>query len=290
MKTLYKFRTLVFIAIAFLAFSEAGAVKWNVQVSNFAFTPSNLPNVNVGDTIRWQWVSGVHTTTSSSIPAGAATWDNLISSTAQVYEYKVTVSGTYNYVCTPHLPGMIATFVASGVLPTLNISPSNQNVNAGMGVTNFSVTSNSNWSANSNAAWCTVTPSGTGNGTITANVEENTTYSVRVANITVNVSGLPASVVTVTQDASTVSVKEIKSSDLNVYPNPSSGSFKIVLESGLLITEYEILDLTGKSLQRMQIEAIGQFEIDLSTRPEGFYLLKVSTEKGQVIKRLVVSR
>jgi hypothetical protein len=47
-----------------------------------------------------------------------------------------------------------------------------------------------------------VTSSGTGNGTITATYTANSTYSTRVANVTVNVTGLSPVVVTVTQAGS----------------------------------------------------------------------------------------
>ena len=95
-----------------------------VQVANYSFSPSSL-NVTVGDTIKWQWVSGNHTTTSSNIPSGAATWDQPINSTHLTYEYTVTVAGTYNYVCTPHVGmGMIASFVAT---TTTGISENNKN-------------------------------------------------------------------------------------------------------------------------------------------------------------------
>ena len=88
-----------------------------VQVANFQFTPVNIPNVLLGDKIRWVWVNGGHTTTSGSIPSGATSWDSNISSGSTFFEYTVTVAGTYQYVCTPHAPNMAGTFTASGSLP-----------------------------------------------------------------------------------------------------------------------------------------------------------------------------
>ena len=91
---------------------------WTVQVSNFVFTPNNL-NITVGDTIKWQWVNGIHTTTSMTIPVGAATWDAPITSTNQTFFYRVTTAGNYHYKCTPHFPGMEGDFNASpiGIVP-----------------------------------------------------------------------------------------------------------------------------------------------------------------------------
>jgi len=87
---------------------------------------------------------------------------------------------------------------------TLSVAPANQNVTSPAGTTNFAVTSNTVWTAESNQAWCTITPSGSGNGTITATYAENTELTTRIASITVTVTGLSPVIVTVTQEASAV--------------------------------------------------------------------------------------
>ncbi len=187
---------------------QSVAVKHIVHVGSFYFSPNTL-NVNVGDTIRWVWDNGSHTTTSANLPAGAPSWDNPINSASQAFEYKVQVAGVHNYVCTPHASmGHIGSFTATGAAPTLSVSPSNRNVTSMMGSTTFSVTSNSNWSVSSNANWCSVTTSGNGNGTIFADYLENSSITPRVATISINVNGLPTQTVTVSQAgaAATLSV------------------------------------------------------------------------------------
>ncbi|MEI7981306.1 MAG: T9SS type A sorting domain-containing protein, partial [Bacteroidota bacterium] len=88
----------------------------------------------------------------------------------------------------------------TGTTPTLTVTPANQNVTSMAGITNFSVTSNTSWTASSNVpSWCMVTPSGSGNGTVTATYDQNTTYLQRIATVTVTVTGLPPVDVTVTQ-------------------------------------------------------------------------------------------
>jgi len=73
-------------------------------------------SVAVGDTIHWQWSNGSHTTTSTSVPAGAATWNSNMNQTTTSFEYKVTVPGNYSYKCTPHGGmGMLGSFSAIGV-------------------------------------------------------------------------------------------------------------------------------------------------------------------------------
>ena len=88
-----------------------------VEVANFQFTPSNIPNVLIGDKIRWIWVSGGHTTTSTSTPPDAPGWDALINSGNTAFEYTVTTAGTYQYVCSPHAPDMAGSFTVSAPLP-----------------------------------------------------------------------------------------------------------------------------------------------------------------------------
>ena len=83
--------------------------------------------------------------------------------------------------------------------PSLIVTPSNQNVTSSSGTTGFTVTSNIPWTSSSNQTWCTVTPSGNGNGTITATYQLNTGAGSRIAAITVSGSGVSDQVVTVTQ-------------------------------------------------------------------------------------------
>ena len=112
--------------------------------------------------------------------------------TSRVANITVTVAG---------LTPVVVTVTQAGTPPTLSVSPANQPVAYSAGNTSFTVTSNTNWSASSDQLWCTVTSSGSGNGTITANYTANPTYVVRVANVTVNVPGLSSVIVTVTQAA-----------------------------------------------------------------------------------------
>lgn len=110
------FTKLLAVAVLLIAIPSANtyARKFVVTVENFSFSPNAIADVGVGDTIRWNWVSGTHTTTSTTIPAGAATWNSPISAGNPTFEYKVTVAGAYNYKCTPHAAGgMVATFTAS---------------------------------------------------------------------------------------------------------------------------------------------------------------------------------
>ena len=199
---------IMILLFAFVAQMKVFATKHVINVQNFSFSPASITDVQLGDTIRWVWVSGSHTTTSTTIPAAATAWNSPISSTNTSFEYKVVVPGTFNYKCIPHSAmGMVGSFTAVEA-PSLSVAPSNQNVTAASGNTEFSVTSNSSWTAGSNSAWCSVTLSGSGNGILTATFSENSSVNPRTASISVVVTGLPAQIVTVTQEgaARTLSV------------------------------------------------------------------------------------
>jgi len=116
------------------------------------------------------------------------------------------------------------TVTQEAALCTLAVTPSNQNVPASpAGSTTFAVTSNCPWTAISSQTWCTVTPSGSGNGTIIANYAINTSTSPRTATITVNVSGLNPVLVTVTQ-AAMPCMLSVTPSNQNVAATPAGST------------------------------------------------------------------
>ena len=63
------------------------------------FVPS-LATAVTGDTIKWVNGNGQHTTASTSIPPGAASW-NSPTIGGSGFTYVVAVPGTYNYTCHP---------------------------------------------------------------------------------------------------------------------------------------------------------------------------------------------
>ena len=373
--------TLTIFAMTFLAgmalHTTIFAVTHTVQVGNYYFNPSTL-NVEVGDIVKWVWVNGSHTTTSSSVPAGAASWDSPINSGNQTYSYTVTVAGTYNYVCTPHASmGQTGSFTATAPPPALTVTPSNQNVSAASGNTSFTVTSNIAWNASSNQSWCTVTGSGNGNGTITANYTENTSTTSRIAtitisgpgvsdqvvtvtqdgaaatlavmppsqsvsessgmtdftvtsnsdwtassdaswctvtasgsgngtlvatyeanststereaNITVTVTGLPPVMVIVMQDGSSVGIAENMAGDVSLFPNPARDLVKISLgkvSSGNILVS--LFDMTGKTILNRIYGAGNEVSLEVGDITRGFYFVKVVVNGEAITRRLILA-
>lgn len=179
----------------------------------------------------------------------------------------------------------------AGALPTLSVTPLNQNVSSVAGSTAFTVASNTGWTVTGNAGWCTLTQSGTGNGTIVADYTQNTSDQQRTASIEVKVTGLAVQTVTVTQAKSSIGLEENASGAVRIYPNPTHGIFRIVPAAGNSQSmEVTVQDLGGKVILKKLCKGAREYLIDLATAPHGTYHVIVKTETSLAVTKLVVIR
>lgn len=112
-------KKLFLLAFSLQAAITASAAEFTIEVSNFQFTPSSL-TVTLGDVVRFVWINGNHTTTSSTIPVGAAAWNDPMNSGNTLFEYTPAVTGVYNYICIPHEAfGMIGAFTVEAPVPVV---------------------------------------------------------------------------------------------------------------------------------------------------------------------------
>jgi hypothetical protein len=153
---------------------------------------SVLTNSSWTATSNQSWCS-IATASGSGNSTLVVNYDEYTGNQSRIADITVTVSG---------LPPVVVTVTQAAATVSLSVTPANQNVTANAGITSFNVSTSADWTASSNQSWCSVTPSGTGNGIIEANYESNTALSVRVATVTVTVAGLTPVTVTVTQEAS----------------------------------------------------------------------------------------
>jgi PKD repeat protein len=200
-----------------------------VTANTLTVTPSNqnvtaaAGTTNFTVTSNTSWTATSDQTWCTVTPSGtgngtlAATYTQNTLITSRVANITVTVSG---------LTPVVVTVTQAGAAPTLTVTPSNQNVpGTTAGSTSFTVTSNTSWTVTSDQTWCTVTPSGTGNGAITAGYTVNPNASSRIANITVTVTGLTPVVVTVTQAGNPTLT--VTPSNQNVTASAGSTSFSV---------------------------------------------------------------
>ena len=72
---------------------------------------------------------------------------------------------------------------------------------------------------------------------------------------------------------------------ITLYPNPNNGRFTINNEQ-LIINSVQVYDVYGKLLKTVEVDA-NTIELDVRELASGMYFVRVSTEKGVVIKSFV---
>ncbi len=79
-------------------------------------------------------------------------------------------------------------------------------------------------------------------------------------------------------------IQDIQNNNINIYPNPSNGTFTIT-NYELQITNIEIIDITGKTIYNQQfVIRNSQFVINKA----GIYFIKINTETGIYTEKLII--
>ncbi|MDP2423482.1 MAG: M14 family zinc carboxypeptidase [Bacteroidales bacterium] len=79
---------------------------------------------------------------------------------------------------------------------------------------------------------------------------------------------------------------------LGIYPNPSTGLFRIQNRSAAALEMIEVLNLTGnKILSKRITDGLANLTIvDLTDHPQGLYFLRITTQQGIYTVKAIVSR
>jgi len=76
---------------------------------------------------------------------------------------------------------------------------------------------------------------------------------------------------------------------IHIQPNPNTGSFSVSMDDGRM-TAYQLLDILGRLLESKTLSfSADRIQIDTNFS-EGTYLLRVETERGVAVKKIVVKR
>jgi hypothetical protein len=76
-----------------------------------------------------------------------------------------------------------------------------------------------------------------------------------------------------------------------IYPNPSNGIFNIDSNERLEMTdELNIFNLMGKKIYSSNMHLPDVLTIDISSQPNGIYLLQIKKEKGIVSKKIIINK
>lgn len=103
---------LLFVILAIAP--AALATTTNVSLVNDTFSPANV-TINVGDTVKWNWENGTHSTSSGSPPGTKNNiWDSGDNSSPFSYSITFTNAGSFPYFCDIHYPiGMVGSVTVS---------------------------------------------------------------------------------------------------------------------------------------------------------------------------------
>ena len=90
---------------------------------------------------------------------------------------------------------------------------------------------------------------------------------------------------------SSTGINSVESSDLKLYPNPvTAGKLTIDFGGSEIVSQVQLLDLTGKIIRNFQ-NGSGQLQtIDLSELHSGVYLCRVSTGKSTETKMITIQK
>lgn len=86
--------------------------------------------------------------------------------------------------------------------------------------------------------------------------------------------------------------EELKGLGIEIYPNPASDKVFVKMNSGQKINvDFEIIDYSGKILNKTKFIVVGEttIPIDTETYISGLYFLRLRTESGSAIYKLVIS-
>ena len=78
--------------------------------------------------------------------------------------------------------------------------------------------------------------------------------------------------------------------DMQIYPNPTAGSFAVVLGTAASASQsqVQILDLQGKVVYSADHKGVASFAVDATSLPAGLYIVKVQQRNASVSQKLSI--
>lgn len=291
----------------------AGATTWNVTVSNFQFSPANIPNVLIGDIIKFNFgganFHNATTTPLGSVPAGAAAIHS--GNPGQVtgsYSYTVTKAGSYRYYCEIHsgdgVTGMVGTFTASGVVPV-------QLNNFDLSISGKTITANWQTASEQNLDYFSLQKSTdgknyveTGRVSATGNTDQAQSYSFKDERLDINARYVYYILKIVDRDGrySLSQVKLIRNDGAVKKIITQMGENPVSKQVGHFMFQFNadrstsmralVMDAGGKVLMKLDLSAnkgINNGHIHMADLPTGIYTVLFSLDGLKETKKVMVT-
>jgi len=220
-------------------------------------------NTSSGSPSSYTWTTtGATPTTTNSVngtftfsSAGVKTVTLTVASGTNTSTYTSTIS--ISAPPTVNLTSPNSTVCINGGSQTLSGSPSGGTYSGPGVASNLFIPSNA----------------GTGNHLITYNYTNSAGCSGS-ASVTINVS-------------SCTGVEELYSTQFNINPNPTSDYLTIELKDlNLIGAVLEMYEITGKLISSNKID-INNYHIDLSNYPKGMYMLRITHDNKQLVRKII---
>lgn len=74
-----------------------------------------------------------------------------------------------------------------------------------------------------------------------------------------------------------------------LYPNPAQEFVNIEIPNGIIVSQYEIKAITGQQMRSVSKELDSEFKMDVHDLNAGLYIIEIQTDKGRVLKRLMIA-
>jgi hypothetical protein len=92
---------------------------------------------------------------------------------------------------------------------------------------------------------------------------------------------------TVVITENTASRNETKASQFKIYPNPAESFITIESNDNAVIQEVTITDIDGRLVHSEAFKGAGNASLNVSDLASGIYILKLSSDKGTITKKIV---
>lgn len=112
-------------------------------------------------------------------------------------------------------------------------------------------------------------------------------YNNSTANIT-NIDTLQSKIIDCSALSVPTAIKQLKSLDAQLFPNPSNGLFSLVINENYHQATLSVFDITGKLVDTKLINNQNIIELNYSHLAKGMYQILINTENSNYLNKIII--